>query len=46
MARLLATDPDFSRRGELPPDIQEREQDFTRQTLRGMVQYVAERDGS
>jgi glyoxylase-like metal-dependent hydrolase (beta-lactamase superfamily II) len=40
IARLDAADPHFARRTLLPPDIQVREEDFTRQTLRGMVDYV------
>ena len=37
---LAAADPHFARRSGLPKDIREREQDFTRQTLRGMVGYL------
>ena len=37
---LSATDPHFARRRALPEDIGRREQDFTRQTMQGMVQYV------
>jgi glyoxylase-like metal-dependent hydrolase (beta-lactamase superfamily II) len=44
-ARLLERDPELASRGELPEDIQRREEDFTRQTLRGMVQYVEETPG-
>ncbi len=39
-ARLATTDAHFARRARLPEDIRVREQDFTRQTLRGMVEYV------
>ncbi|HOX26007.1 MAG TPA: MBL fold metallo-hydrolase [Candidatus Krumholzibacteria bacterium] len=42
VARLAAADPHFALRAELPPDIRAREEAFTTQTLRGMVQYVAE----
>lgn len=38
--RLAAADPGFARRRFLPPDIRRREEDFTRQSLRGMVEYV------
>lgn len=44
--QLLANDPHLARRGDLPADIQIREQDFTRQTLRGMVQYVEADEGA
>jgi glyoxylase-like metal-dependent hydrolase (beta-lactamase superfamily II) len=40
IAQLAASDPEFARRCELPADIRAREEDFTRQTLRGMVEYV------
>jgi glyoxylase-like metal-dependent hydrolase (beta-lactamase superfamily II) len=46
VARLEATDPHFARRADLPADIAVRERDYTRQTLRGMLQYVEEGDGS
>ncbi len=39
-ARLAASDPHFARRAHLPPDIGEREEGFTRQTLQGMFEYV------
>lgn len=39
-ARLAAADAHVARRAQLPEDIRAREQDFTRQTLRGMVEYV------
>ncbi len=38
---LLAVDPHYGRVGELPVDIQERERDFSRQTLRGILGYLA-----
>jgi hypothetical protein len=44
-ARLTAEDEDFARGRDLPADIAVRERDFTRQTLRGMVQYVDAEDG-
>ncbi len=44
-AYLLEHDPYLARRGDLPADIQVREQDFTRQSLRGMVLYVDESAG-
>lgn len=40
LPRLRADDPDLARGGQLPSDIAAREQDFTLQTLRGMVQFV------
>ena len=40
VARLAEQDDEFARREALPADIRRREEDFTRQTLRGMVQYV------
>lgn len=43
--RLAAEDQDFARGRDLPADIAVRERDFTRQTLRGMVQYVDAKDG-
>jgi len=45
VTRLAAADPHFALRAQLPPDIRAREEDFTAQTLRGMVQYVAEGAG-
>ncbi|MDY0108444.1 MAG: MBL fold metallo-hydrolase [Candidatus Krumholzibacteria bacterium] len=45
VARLAASDPDFARLSELPSDIRVREEDFTRQTLRGMVEYVQSSGG-
>ncbi len=38
---LRKVDPRFARGVRLPEDIQERERDFTRQTLRGMLGYLA-----
>jgi glyoxylase-like metal-dependent hydrolase (beta-lactamase superfamily II) len=38
---LRAADPRFARGVRLPADIQERERDFTRQTLRGILGYLA-----
>ena len=38
-SRLDAIDPHFARRRHLPADIRTREDDFTRQSLRGMVAY-------
>lgn len=43
--RLETIDPHFGRRRHLPEDIRVREDDFTRQSLRGMVQYVQANDG-
>jgi glyoxylase-like metal-dependent hydrolase (beta-lactamase superfamily II) len=40
-ARLAQVDSHYARVALLPPDIQEREQDFTRQTLRGILEFVA-----
>lgn len=37
---LRAVDPRFARGVRLPADIQERERDFTRQTLRGILGYL------
>lgn len=42
-ARLVQVDPFFARGLALPADIRERERDFTRQTLRGILQYLASR---
>lgn len=39
---LRAADPRFARGVRLPADIREREADFTRQTLRGVLGYLAE----
>lgn len=39
-AALLDRDPEFAWLADLPEDIQTREQDFTRQTLRGMLGYL------
>jgi len=40
MARLTRVDPQFARGVDLPADIRERERDFTRQTLRGILGYL------
>ncbi len=40
-AHLQSVDPRFARGGRLPEDIQIREMDFTRQTLRGILGYLA-----
>jgi len=40
---LAAADPHFARRDRLPVDIRQREQDFTRQTLRGILGHLAAR---
>ncbi|MEZ4387997.1 MAG: MBL fold metallo-hydrolase [Candidatus Krumholzibacteriia bacterium] len=45
IARLREHDPNFGLGHLLDPDIAAREQDFTKQTLRGMVQYVDEGAG-
>jgi len=45
VSRLRADDPFFGHGHLLAPDIAVREQDFTRQSLRGMVQYVDEGAG-
>ncbi len=37
---LKHLDPLFQRGGQLPADIQKREADFTRQSLRGMLDYL------
>lgn len=42
IGRLVREDEDFARGRDLPADITVRERDFTRQTLRGMLQYVRE----
>ena len=42
MRKLVERDPYFARGAALPEDIQERERDFTHQTLRGMLEYLAE----
>ena len=39
---LQEVDPRFARGDRLPEDIQERERDFTRQTLRGMLGFLEE----
>ena len=39
---LTAADPAYARGAALPADIRERERDFTRQTLRGMLGYLRE----
>ena len=39
-ARLALVDPHFARGATLPVDIRERERDFTRQTLRGILEYL------
>jgi len=39
-AALRRTDPHFARGCQLPPDIRERERDFSRQTLRGILGYL------
>ncbi|MEN8006407.1 MAG: MBL fold metallo-hydrolase [Candidatus Krumholzibacteriota bacterium] len=40
VARLTRADPHFARGAALPADIGERERDFTRQTLRGILEYL------
>lgn len=45
MATLAATDAHYALGRLLPDDIRARERDYTRQTLRGMVQYVRENAG-
>jgi glyoxylase-like metal-dependent hydrolase (beta-lactamase superfamily II) len=40
-ARLAQVDSHYVRVSLLPADIQERERDFTRQTLRGILEYLA-----
>jgi hypothetical protein len=44
-AELAQVDPHFARGAQLPADIREREADFTRQTLRGMLGYLKESRG-
>jgi glyoxylase-like metal-dependent hydrolase (beta-lactamase superfamily II) len=39
---LVRVDPHFARGRELPDDIRERERDYTRQTLRGMLGHLAD----
>jgi glyoxylase-like metal-dependent hydrolase (beta-lactamase superfamily II) len=39
-AALREVDPHYARGALLPPDIQERERDFCRQTLRGILGYL------
>jgi len=41
--KLLVRDPLYERRVQLPADIQQREKDFTHQTLRGIFGYLASR---
>ncbi len=41
IAALLAGDPYFARLTRLPADIQQRERQFTRQSLQGMFDYLA-----
>ena len=43
--RLAADDSHFRLRDHLPTDIQIREQDFTRQALQGMVQFIEAETG-
>jgi len=43
-AELARRDPYYARVALLPADIREREADFTRQTLRGMLGYLEEAD--
>jgi len=45
-ARLVQVDPHFARGAELPADIREREKDFIRQTLRGILELLATRPPS
>ena len=40
-ARLAQVDSHYARVALLPADIRERERDFTRQTLRGILEFVA-----
>ena len=40
MQELAAQDPWYARGADLPEDIRERERDFTRQTLRGILGYI------
>jgi len=40
VGRLRETDPNFALGRELPSDILVRERSFTKQTLRGMIEYV------
>jgi len=42
-AALRRADPHYARGVALPADIQERERDFSRQTLRGILGYLADR---
>lgn len=39
-AALRKVDPHYARVGQLPADIQTRERDFSRQTLRGILAYL------
>lgn len=43
-AELVRRDPHYARGADLPADIRERERDFTRQTLRGMLGYLENLD--
>ena len=43
-AELARRDPYYARGAALPADIREREHDFTRQTLRGMLGYLEDLD--
>jgi len=45
-ARLVQIDPHFARGAELPADIRDREKDFTRQTLRGILEFLATQPSS
>ena len=40
------TDPHYARGAGLPADIREREREFTRQSLRGMLGYLAEAEAA
>jgi hypothetical protein len=44
LERLALGDPHYALRVELPPDIQARELQFTRQTLRGILLAVGATD--
>jgi glyoxylase-like metal-dependent hydrolase (beta-lactamase superfamily II) len=44
-ARLALADPHYARVVALPADIQVRERDFTRQTLRGILGFLSELTG-
>jgi len=43
---LRAADPRFARGEQLPADIRQREADFTRQTLKGMLGFIAARNNT